>query len=236
MSCSHQVLQLTVTFSPGRISSGSPQRHSSSRTHPPSCRSQPSGQRQPAAHKHTHNTPASCVCYSRGQRSTDTWMTGALQTLDVIPQVSAAAGTLIGTGVLIDPPPVLTMLTYIKYRQYRKTTWTICRCTLNQFIIINYSYWLYFYNIYMKSIISLCVYQDRGQCCSSETVSVGSCSVVRGQRSEVGALSAGILRCRDLYTHSSCSMSSSDTHLSRDTRWHCNKHSLDQTFHILVYY
>lgn len=49
-------------------------------------------------------------------------MTGALQTLDVIPQVSAAAGTLIGAGVIKDPPPVLTMLTYIKYSYYIKTT------------------------------------------------------------------------------------------------------------------
>lgn len=110
------MLQLTVMFSPGRISSvpfstGTPQRHSSTRTHPPSCNSRPSGHRHPAAQETCSYLSFHWSMCGRGQSNAGTWMTGPLQTLDVLPQVSTAAGTLIGAGVVKDPPSVLTMLT-----------------------------------------------------------------------------------------------------------------------------
>lgn len=37
-------------------------------------------------------------------------MTGSLQTLNVLPEVSTTPRTLIGTGSLVDPPPVFTAL------------------------------------------------------------------------------------------------------------------------------
>jgi len=49
--------------------------------------------------------------HGAGAQAAVTWVTGSLQTLHVLPQVGAAARTLIGTALLVGPPPVLTALT-----------------------------------------------------------------------------------------------------------------------------
>lgn len=41
-----------------------------------------------------------------------TWVTGSLETLHMLPQVSAAARTLVGAAVLVGSIPVLAALTW----------------------------------------------------------------------------------------------------------------------------